>query len=157
MTMNDERESNIEPAPDPVLRAALRDTFGAQPAGTDWAALRARTRSAAAFRLRARAGAAARVAPWWEQATPLARRLLPLGALAAAAAVALVMVTPRATALAAAPTTAYAADPIANAGDRIADAIVAPNGSGAVGRVAGPVDDDWLWNATAAAHAAEQP
>ncbi len=153
MTIDDERESNIEPAPDPVLRAALRDAYGAQPAGTDWAALRARTRDAALFRLRGRA----RVAPWWEQATPLARRLLPLGALAAAAAFALAMVTPRpAPAVVATETTAWAADPIGSASDRIADAVLAPNGSGAVTTVTGPVDDDWLWNATAAAHAAEQ-
>lgn len=155
MTMNhDERENDIEPEPDAALRAALRDAFGAQPADTDWAALRARTRSAAAFRLRGRA----RVAPWWEQATPLARRLLPLGALAAAAAFALAMVTPRAAAVPApGQAVTHAADPIADAVDPIADAIVAPNGSGAVRQAGGPVDDDWLWNATAAAHAAEQP
>jgi hypothetical protein len=153
MTMNyEEGESNIEPQPDPELSAALRDAFEAQPGDTDWAALRARTLAAAAFRLRGRA----RVPPWWEQATPLARRLLPLGALAAAAAVALMMVTPRpARVSAAAQSTAYAADPIAGIGDRIADAIVAPNGSGVMQQVAGPVDDEWLWDATAAAHAAE--
>lgn len=154
--MSDERESSIEPVPDPALRAALVDAFGEQPADVDWAAMGARARSAAVFRLRAMA----RVAPWWEQVTPWATRLLPLGALAAAAALILALVTPRdaSTAVAPATTVSYASengDSVATAGDPIAAAIVAPNGSGAVRRVAGPVDDDWLWNATAAAHAAE--
>jgi hypothetical protein len=144
--MSDEREMDIEPAPDPVLRAALADAFGEQPADVDWTAMRARARSAALFRLRA----AARVAPWWEQATPWARRLLPLGALAAAAALALAMATPRP-----APSATIASVAPADSRDQIADAIAAPNGAGAVQRVAGPVSDDWLWNATAAAHAAE--
>ena len=91
--MTDEREIDIEPGPDPDLRAALIDAFGEQPVGVDWAAMQARARSAALFRLRARS----RVAPWWEQARPWARRVLPLGALAAAAALALAMVTPRAS------------------------------------------------------------
>jgi len=161
--MSDEGESNIEPATDPALRAALVDAFGEQPADVDWAALSARARSAAVFRLRAMA----RVAPWWEQVTPWATRLLPLGALAAAAALAFALATPRdaSTPVSPSATVSYASegrdsiaggDPIAAAGgDPIAAAIVAPNGSGAVRRVAGPVDDDWLWNATAAAYAAE--
>lgn len=153
--MSDERESSIEPVPDPALRAALVDAFGEQPADVDWAAMGARARSAAVFRLRAMA----RVAPWWEQVTPWATRLLPLGALAAAAALLLALVTPRDASTTIAPTTvSYASgsgDSVAAGGDPIAAAIVAPNGSGAVRRVAGPVDDDWLWNATAAAHAAE--
>lgn len=166
--MSDERESNIEPVPDPALRAALADALGEQPADVDWAAMRARARSAALFRLRARA----RVAPWWEQVTPWATRLLPLGAVAAAAAVVFALATPRDASTAISPSTtvsyaseggdsageggAFAADPIAAAGvDPIAAAVAAPNGSGAVRRVAGPVDDDWLWNATAAAYAAE--
>ena len=153
--MSDEQESSIEPVPDPALRAALVDVLGEQPADIDWAAMRARARSAAVFRLRAMA----RVAPWWEQVTPWATRLLPLGALAAAAALVLALVTPRdaSTADPSATTVSYASesrDSVA-AGDPIAAAIVAPTGSGAVRGVAGPVDDDWLWNATAAAHAAE--
>ena len=36
--MIDEREIDIEPGPDPDLRAALIDAFGAQPADVDWAA-----------------------------------------------------------------------------------------------------------------------
>lgn len=146
--MSDERETNIEPGPDPELRAALVEAFGEQPTDVNWAAMRARARSAAVFRLRA----AARVAPWWEQATPWARRLLPLGALAAAAALVLAMETPRPAPSA---TIASSATAPADSRDQIADAIAAPNGSGAVQRVAGPVSDDWLWNATAAAHAAE--
>lgn len=153
--MSDERESSIEPVPDPALRAALVDAFGEQPADVDWAAMGARARSAAVFHLRAMA----RVAPWWEQVTPWATRLLPLGALAAAAALILALATPRDASTTVAPTTvSYASesgDSVAAGGDPIAAAIVAPNGSGAVRRVAGPVDDDWLWNATAAAHAAE--
>ena len=146
--MSEERESNIEPVPDPALRAALVDALGEQPAGVDWAALGARARDAARFRLRARA----RVVPWWEQLTPWATRLLPLGAVAAAAALVLAAVTPRATVPAADSTiVSYGGD----GRDAIADAIATPDGSGAVQRVAGPVDDDWLWNATAAAHAAE--
>ena len=145
--MTDEREIDIEPGPDPDLRAALIDAFGEQPADVDWAAMRARARSAALFRLKARS----RVAPWWEQARPWARKVLPLGALAAAAALALAMVTPRApsgtTTLASAAATTASADPIA-------DAVAMPNANGALS-VSVPVDDDWLWNATAAAHAAE--
>jgi hypothetical protein len=145
--MSDEREMDLEPTPDPELRAALVAAFGEQPEGVDWAAMRARVRSAAAFRLRA-----ARVAPWWEQATPWVRRVLPLGALAAAAALALAMLTPPASPADAATSVSYSVD----SRDPVAEAIASPNGSGAVARVAGPVDDDWLWNATAAAHAAEQ-
>lgn len=145
--MTDEREIDVEPGPDPELRAALVDAFGEQPAGVDWAAMQVRARSAAIFRLRARS----RVAPWWEQARPWTRRVLPLGALAAAAALALAMVTPRAstgtTTLASAVASGGSADPIA-------EAVAAPNASGALS-VTVPVDDDWLWNATAAAHAAE--
>ena len=144
--MTEERESDIEPVADPALRAALVDAFGGQPAGVDWAALEARTRAAAGFRLRARA----RAVPWWEQVTPWASRLLPLGAVAAAAALVLAMVTPRAPAPAADTTVVSVA---VDSRDAIADAVAAPNGSGAVQRVAGPVSDDWLWNATAAAYA----
>jgi hypothetical protein len=146
--MSEERESDIEPVPDPVLRAALVDAFGEQPAAVDWTAIGARARAAAQFRLRSRA----RLAPWWVQLTPWATRLLPLGAVAAAAALVFAMVTPRAV-VAAADTAvvSYTTD----GRDAIADAIALPNGSGAVDGVAGPVDDDWLWNATAAAHAAE--
>ena len=144
--MSEERENSIEPVPDPALRAALVDAFGEQPAGVDWTALGARARDAARFRLRSR------VVPWWEQLTPWATRLLPLGAVAAAAALVLAMVTPRATVPAAESTVvSYSVD----GRDAIADAIAAPNGAGVAQRVAGPVDDDWLWNATAAAHAAE--
>ena len=146
--MSEERESDIEPVPDPALRAALVDAFGEQPAAADWAAIGARAGAAARFRLRARA----RVAPWWEQLTPWAGRLLPLGAVAAAAALVLAMVTPRAAAPAA---DSMVVSSTVDGRDAIADAIAAPNGSGAVQRVAGPVDDDWLGNATAAAHAAE--
>jgi hypothetical protein len=146
--MSEERESSIEPVPDPALRAALADAFGEQPSGIDWAAMSGRTRAAARFRLRARA----RAVPWWEQLTPWATRLLPLGAVAAAAALVLAMVTPRAPAPAADSTVVSST---VDGRDAIADAIAAPKGSGAVQRVAGPVDDDWLWNATAAAHAAE--
>ena len=146
--MHEEQESSIEPVRDPALRAALVDAFGEQPAPVDWTALGARARDAARFRLRARA----RVVPWWEQLTPWATRLLPLGAVAAAAALVLAAVTPRATAPAADSTVvSYSVD----GRDAIAEAVAMPNGSGAVRRVAGPVDDDWLWNATAAAHAAE--
>ena len=146
--MSEERESDIEPVPDPALRGALVDAFGRQPAGIDWPAIGARARDAARFRLRARV----RVVPWWEQLTPWASRLLPLGAVAAAAALVLAMVTPRATAPAADSTVvSYGVDDR----DAIADAIAAPDGAGVVQRVAGSVDDDWLWNATAAAHAAE--
>lgn len=146
--MSEERESSIEPAPDPALRAALVDAFGEQPGGVDWPALGARARGAARFRLLARA----RVVPWWEQLTPWATRLLPLGAAAAAAALVLAMVTPRAPVAAADSTVvSYGVE----GRDPVAEAIAAPNGSGTIERVAGPVDDDWLWNATAAAHAAE--
>ena len=146
--MSEERESDVEPVADPALRGALADTFGGQPAGVDWPAMRARARDAARFRLRARV----RVVPWWEQLTPWASRLLPLGAVAAAAALVLAKVTPRATVPAADSTVVSLG---LDGRDAIADAIAAPNGAGAVQRVAGPVDDDWLWNATAAAHAAE--
>jgi hypothetical protein len=146
--MSEERESNIEPVPDPALRAALVDALGEQPAAVDWTALGARARDGARFRLRARA----RVVPWWEQVTPWATRLLPLGAVAAAAALVLAVVTPRATVPAADSTVvSYSVD----ARDAIAEAVAAPNGAVDVQPVAGPVDDDWLWNATAAAHAAE--
>ena len=148
--MIEERESNIEPVRDPALRAALVEAVGEQPAGTDWAAMRARTRAAAQFRLRGRA----RVAPWWEQVTPWATRLLPLGAVAAAAALVFAVVTPRASATAA-DTTVISWN--TDGRDAIAEAVALPNGPGAVRRVAGPVDDDWLWNATVAAHAAETP
>lgn len=148
--MNDERPMNGEPLPDPLLRAALVDAFGEQPM-VDWTAFSQRARSAAAFRLRA----ASSVAPWWEQVTPWVNRLLPVGALTAAAALALAMVTPRdapATEVAAATASAsYNAD----SRDAVADAIVGPNGTGAVAGVAGAVDDDWFWNATAVAHQAE--
>ena len=151
--MSDERDMSsdapelaLDLAPDPVLRAALADALGGQPA-VDWAAMSQRARSAALFRLRARA----RVAPWWEQVTPWAMRLLPVGALAAAAALALAMATPRETPAADATVATINSD----SRDAVADAIVAPNGTGTVSRVAGPVDDDWFWNATAAAHAAE--
>ena len=149
--MTDEADSNRDPAPDPVLRAALVDAFGEQPANVDWAAMRQRARSAAVFRLRAKANAA----PWWEQVTPWARRLLPAGAVAAAAALALAMVTPRnsaETSLAgtSSPTNLSAGD----APDVVADAFTTPNGS-VTAIAAGPVDDEWLWNATASAHAAE--
>jgi hypothetical protein len=145
--MSDEREVDIEPGPDPDLRAALVDAFGEQPAGVDWAAMQSRARSAALFRLRTRS----RVAPWWEQARPWARRVLPLGALAAAAAMALAMVTPRAST-----GTATLASAVASSttSDPIADAVARADASGALS-VTVPVDDDWLWNATAAAHAAE--
>lgn len=147
--MTDDREVHSEPMPDPLLRAALVDAFGELPP-VDWAAMSQRARSAALFRLRA----ASRVAPWWEQVTPWASRLLPLGALAAAAALALAMVTPRQS-----PTSATAATTVSTAAtdsrDAVADAIVAPNGSGAAAAVAEPVDDDWFWNATAAAHLSE--
>lgn len=146
--MHEEEESTIDPVRDPALRAALVDAFGEQPAGVDWAAMTARARAAAQFRLRGRA----RVAPWWEQVTPWASRLLPLGAVAAAAALVFAAVTPRAAATAA--DTAIVASTI-DSRDAIADAVAAPNGSGMVQRVAGPVSDDWLWNATVAAHAAE--
>ena len=146
--MHEEQESSIEPVRDPALRAALVGAFGEQPTGVDWAAMSARTRAAAQFRLRGRA----RVAPWWEQVTPWATRLLPLGAVAAAAALVFAMATPRATATAADTTVVSRS---VDGRDAIADAVAAPNGSGAVQRVAGPVDDDWLWNATAAAYAVE--
>ncbi|HWE42412.1 MAG TPA: hypothetical protein VG432_07900 [Gemmatimonadaceae bacterium] len=148
--MSEERESSVEPMPDPVLRAALADAFGEQPAGVDWGRVGARARDAAWLRLRARA----RVVPWWEQLTPWATRLLPLGAVAAAAALVLAAVTPRAATRAA--DTAVASS-IADARDVIADAIAAPDGSSAVQRVAGPVSDDWLWSATAAAYAGTAP
>ena len=152
--MSDERKmnelSNIEPPPDAALRAALVDAFGEQPANVDWAAMQQRARSAAIFRLRARA----RATPWWEQLTPWASRLLPVGAVAAAAALALAMATPRDNA----DTGVASATPVSVDGssnpDVIADAVAAPNGT-QVASVAGPVDDDWLWNATASAHAAE--
>ena len=153
--MSDERDmsdrSNIEPTADPALRAALADALGRQPGDVDWAAMQQRARAAAVFRLRARA----RATPWWEQVTPWASRLLPVGAVAAAAALALAMATPRERAdvsLAGATSSASA-----NGGDTLdplADAIAAPNGA-TVATVAGPVDDDWFWNATASAHAAE--
>jgi negative regulator of sigma E activity len=145
--MTDERENDIEPGPDPDLRAALIDAFGTQPANVDWAAMQARARSAALFRLKSRS----RVTPWWEQARPWARKVLPLGAVAAAAALALAMVTPRASS----GTTTLASAVAANTSpDPIADAVAMPNANGALS-VSVPVDDDWLWNATAAAHAAE--
>jgi negative regulator of sigma E activity len=145
--MTDEREIDIEPGPDPDLRAALIDAFGEQPADVDWAAMRVRARSAALFRLRARS----RVAPWWEQARPWARKVLPLGAVAAAAALALAIVTPRASNR---PTTTLASAVASTSPDPIADEVAMPNANGALS-VSVPVDDDWLWNATAAAHAAE--
>jgi len=146
--MTDERESSIEPVPDPALRAALAGALGEQPAGVDWTAMAARARTAALFRLRAKG----RVAPWWEQLAPWTTRILPLGAVAAAAALVLAVVTPPATTTVADSTVvSYGVD----SRDPIADAIAAPNCPGAVQRVAGPVDDEWLWNATAAAHAAE--
>ena len=135
--------------PDPLLRAALVDAFGELPA-VDWAAMSQRARSAALFRLRA----AARVAPWWEQVTPWASRLLPIGALAAAAALALAMVTPRqAPADTVAIGTESAAATVGR--DPLADAIASPNGSSAATAVAGPVDDEWFWNAIASAHLSE--
>lgn len=146
--MSEEGESSIEPVRDPALRAALVDAFGEQPTGADWAAMRARARAAAHLRLRGRA----RVSPWWEQLTPWATRLLPLGAVAAAAALVFAMATPRVTANAADTTIiSYGAD----GRDAIAEAVASPNGTGAGQPVAGPVSDDWLWNATAAAYAAE--
>ena len=146
--MHEDEESTIEPVRDPELRAALVDAFGEQPAGVDWAAMGARARASAQLRLRGRA----RVTPWWEQVRPLASRLLPLGAVAAAAALLFAVVTPRATVTAA--DTAIVASTI-DSRDAIADAVTAPNGAGMVQRVAGPVSDDWLWSATVAAHAAE--
>ena len=114
---------NVEPAPDPRLRAALIDAFGAQPADTDWSAMSRSIRSAAIFRLRARS----RVMPWWEQVGPLARKLVPLGALAAAAALALAMATPRSDA-----DTNVTVASSSESRDAIAEAVVAPNGAVAV-------------------------
>ena len=144
--MNEGRDSDIEPVRDPALRAALADAFGEQPSGVDWAAMHARATAAARFRLRGRG----RVAPWWEQVTPWATRLLPLGAVAAAAAVAFAVATPRSSTSAADTTLVASAVDVR---DPIADAVAAPNGSGAAAGIAGPVDDDWLWNATVAAPA----
>jgi hypothetical protein len=144
--MTDDRDMNVEPAPDPLLHAALTDAFDAQPADTDWAAMSRSIRSAAIFRLRARS----RVLPWWEQVGPLARKLVPVGALAAAASLALAMATP--------PTAVedtVAAVASTDSRDPLADAVAAPNGGAVVSSVAGPVDDEWLWNATVLAHAAE--
>lgn len=143
--MSDDRDINVEPAPDPRLRAALADAFGEQPGNTDWEALGRSIRSAALFRLRARS----RVVPWWEQAGPLARKLVPAGALAAAASLALAMATPRS-----AVETGVTVASSSESRDAIADAVVAPNGA-AAGSVSGPVDDEWLWNATVGAYAAE--
>jgi hypothetical protein len=142
--MTDDRDMNAEPAPDPLLRSALTDAFGAQPADTDWPAMSRSIRSAAIFRLRARS----RVVPWWEQVGPLAKKLVPAGALAAAAALALAMATPRAS-----DTTVTVAS-TADSRDAVAEAVIAPNGT-AAGGVTGPVDDEWLWNATVLAHATE--
>ncbi|MFL5562397.1 MAG: hypothetical protein ACJ79K_13065 [Gemmatimonadaceae bacterium] len=144
--MSDERETKIEPGPDPDLRAALVGVFGEQPAGVDWAAMQARARAAALFRLRARG----RVSPWWVQATPWVRRVLPLGGLAAAAALALAMMTPRSSSTNDAATVAA----MSASADPVAEAVAMPDANGVLS-VSVPVDDDWLWNATAAAHAAE--
>ena len=146
--MNEEQESDIEPVRDPALRAALAGAFGEQPKDVDWAAIQARATAAASFRLRGRT----RVAPWWEQLTPWATRLLPLGAVAAAAAVAFAVVTPRVS-VSVADTTIVAST--IDVRDPVAEAIAAPNGSGAIAGVAGPVSDDWLWTATVVAPASE--
>ena len=153
--MSNERDrsefSDIEPAPDPALRAALEDALGRQPATVDWGAMEQRARTAAIFRLRARA----RATPWWEQVTPWASRLLPVGAVAAAAALALAMATPRpGTEPGLANATSSANVDASDSHDAIADAVAAPNGEPVSG-VSGPVDDDWFWDATASAHAAE--
>ena len=145
--MTDEREIDIEPGPDPDLRAALIDAFGEQPVGVDWAAMQARARSAALFRLRARS----RVAPWWEQARPWAA---PGPAVRRARC-------RRGAGTGDGHPPRLVPDADARLGGRverahlsIAEAVAMPNANGALS-VSVPVDDDWLWDATAAAHAAE--
>lgn len=137
--MKDDRETTTEPERDPLLRAALADAFGEAPRDVDWSALAHRTRSAALFRLRARA----RQTPWWELAGKWSRRALPIGALAAAAAVLLALFTPQASDSA----------PL----DRVsvAEVVTSANPAQAVQTVAsGPIDETWLWDATVGTDAA---
>ncbi|HEX8848182.1 MAG TPA: hypothetical protein VF761_01485 [Gemmatimonadaceae bacterium] len=137
--MREEQESTIDPERDPRLRAALADAFGEQPRDVDWSALAHRTRSAALFRLRARA----RQTPWWELAGRWSRRALPVGLLAAAAAVLLALFTPRAT--------------DATPADRasVAEIVTSASPAQAVRTVAAsPLDETWLWGATVGTDAA---
>ena len=137
--MREEQESTIEPERDPRLRAALADAFGEQPRDVDWSALAHRTRSAALFRLRARA----RQAPWWELAGGWSRRALPLGVLAAAAAVLLALFTPR------------AAESTASDRASVAEIVTSATPAQAVQTVAAsPIDETWLWGAAVGTDAA---
>lgn len=131
--MTDERELTSEPERDPLLRAALSDALGETPRDVDWPALARRTRSAAAFRLRARA----RQAQWWELAGRWSRRALPVGALAAAAALLLAVLTPRAS-----------EGTTSEAGDPVAAVVTSGSSAQAVETVAAAtLDESWLWNA----------
>ena len=130
--MKDDHESTIEPERDPLLRAAFTDAFGETPRDVDWSALAHRTRDAARFRLRARA----RDAAWWELAGKWSARALPIGALAAAAALLLAVFTPRAT------------DASATQRDSVAELVTSTSPAQAVQTVAaGPIDEAWLWTA----------
>ena len=130
--MKDDRETTGEPERDPLLRAALADAFGEAPRDVDWSALALRTRNAALFRLRTRA----RQTPWWELAGKWSRRALPIGALAAAAAVLLALFTPR------------AGDSAALDRVSVVEVVTSASPAQAVQSVAaGPIDDTWLWDA----------
>lgn len=130
--MKNDQESTIEPERDPLLRAALVDALGETPPDVDWSALAHRTRSAARFRLRARA----RDAAWWELAGKWSARALPIGALAAAAALLLALFTPQATETSSAQR------------DSVAELVTSASTAQAVQSVAaGPIDEAWLWSA----------
>ena len=142
--MSEDRESTIEPERDPRLRAALADAFGEQPRDVDWSALAHRARSAARFRLRARA----RQTPWWELAAGWSRRALPIGVVAAAAAILLAFFTPRASDPAPAAGTSLA-------GTSVAEIVTSATPAQAVQTVAAsPIDETWLWGATVGTDAA---
>jgi hypothetical protein len=142
--VSDERELTPEPERDPRLRAALSTAFGEAPQDVDWSALARRTRSAAAFRLRARA----RQTPWWEHAGKWSRRALPIGALAAAAALLLAVFTPQVAETAA-----------EDEGDAVTTVVTSATPGRAMEQIsAGSLDEGWLWSATvgSAATAEEQ-
>ena len=132
--VSDEGELAPEPERDPRLRAALAAALGEGPQDVDWTALARRTRSAAAFRLRARA----RQTPWWELAGKWSRRALPIGALAAAAALLLAVFTP--------PASETAAE---DEGDAVTTVVTSAAPGQAMERIsAGSLDEGWLWSAT---------
>jgi hypothetical protein len=134
--MSDETNNLPEPERDATIAAALADAFGETPRDVDFAALAARTRAAAAFRLRGRART--RRAPWWETAGQWSRRALPIGALAAAAALVLAALTPRSS-----------ESSLAEESDAVSAAVVSSATPAQAARqvASGTLDESWLWNA----------